>query len=80
MLRPEDLDAAGLTSGVCVGGPLDGDSLVARASDDVRGLWATEGRYLLASLTTWPADGESRRLGVLRWEPDCRKWTWIPDE
>jgi hypothetical protein len=81
MLRPEDLESAGLTPGVCVGGPLDGDPLVARAADDVRALWALRpGRcFLLAPLDASPANGAARRLGVYRFEPDVRIWTWIPD-
>jgi hypothetical protein len=82
VLRPEDLESAGLTPGTCVGGPLDGDPLVARAADDVRGLWALgPGRcFLLAPLTDWPADGEARRLGLYGFEPDRRTWTWIADD
>ena len=80
MLRPEALARAGLAPGDGVGGPLDGDPLMARTADDVRGLWATgAGRSLLAPLTDWPAAGEARRLGVYRSEPDRRTWTWVPD-
>ena len=80
MRRPEDLESAGLVPGTCVGGPLDGDPLVARSSEDVRGLWWTGGRYLLAPLDQWPADGAARHLGVYTFRPDRRTWTWIPDE
>jgi hypothetical protein len=80
VLRPADLERAGLAPGDCVADPLDGDPLMARTADAVRGRWATgAGRDLLAPLTDWPADGEARRLGVYRFEPARRTWTWIPD-
>jgi hypothetical protein len=82
VIRPEEIESAGETPGLCVGGPLDGDPLVARTVDDVRGLWALRpGRcYYLASPTEPPGDGAARRLGIYRFEPDRREWSWIADE